>query len=117
MERRIILSLVDADERTVEDKARQVGADILQQYRHLATRLRQQAWQEFAGIGSSLDPTERASRRCASRLYTTAAAEIDGIVADLRGDLDPPGIGASRPPVVLIAYDMGEEELRIGGPA
>lgn len=117
MAQRIILSLVDTDERIVEDKARQVGADILQQYRHLATRLRQQAWQEFAGIGSALESTERASRRCASRLYTTAASELDGIIADLRGDQDPPGTGASRPPALLIAYDVGEEELRIGGPA
>ena len=115
MAQSIILSLVDTDQRAVEEKAREVGADILQQYRHLATRLRQQAWHEFAGIGSASDPTERASRRCAFQLYTTAASELDEIIADLRGDPDHPGSGGPPPATLRIAYDVRADALRTGG--
>lgn len=114
MAQHIILSLVDTDEKAVEETARQVGADILQQYRHLATRLRQQAWQEFAKIGSSLDPTERASGRCAYQLYTTAASELDAIIVDLRGGLDHAGNEGSPPSALLVAYKV-HEEVRTGG--
>lgn len=115
MAQRLILSLRDTDEKAVEETARQVGADILQQYRHLATRLRQQAWQEFARIGSSFDPTERASGSCAYQLYTTAASEFDAIIVDLRGGLDHAGNNGSPPGALLIAYDLHEEELQTGG--
>lgn len=114
MAQSIILSLVDTDQRAVEEKGRAVGADILQQYRHLATRLRQQAWHEFAGIGSTSDPTERASLRCGFQLYTTAASELDEIIADLRGDPDHPGNAGPSPATLQIAYDVRTEELRTG---
>lgn len=116
MAQSIILSIVDTDQRAVEAKAREVGADILQQYRHLATRLRQQAWLEFAEIGAARDATERASRRCAFQLYTTAASEIDEVMADLHANPDHAGRRAAPLPPLRIAYDVREEELRGGRP-
>lgn len=114
MARNIILSLVDADEEAIEKKAGQVGADILRRYRDLATYLRQQASHEFSEIGCSPDLTERAARYWAYQLYTTAATELDELVADLHGDPDQGGNEAAPHPAHLIAYDVREDELLTG---
>lgn len=114
MARNIILSLVDTDEKAIEAKARQVGADILRRYRQLATCLRQQAAHEFAEIGCSPDPSERASRHCAHQLYTTAATELDELIADLHGDPDQAGNKDAPLPAHLIAYDVREDERLTG---
>lgn len=74
----------------VEARAAQVGADILAQYRQLATNLRLKGWAEVAAMGDSPDPGECASRMCAFQLYGTAASELDDIIADLLDSLDRP---------------------------
>lgn len=74
----------------VEARAAQVGADILAQYRQLATSLRLKGWAEVAAMGDSPDPGECASRMCAFQLYGTAASELDDVITDLLDSLDRP---------------------------
>lgn len=86
----------------VEAKAAQVGADILAQYRQLALNLQQRGRDEETAMGSSLDPDERASHRCAFELYGTAASELDDLIADLLDSLDHPFTKTAQPKTLLI---------------
>jgi hypothetical protein len=87
MNRTVILSVLDVDQEAVEARAAHVGADILARYRQLAMDLRQIGWSQVADLNAVLEPAERAARRCAFQLYSTA--ELDDIVSDLLDDLVP----------------------------
>jgi hypothetical protein len=89
MNRTVILSVLDVDQEAVEARAAHVGADILARYRQLAMDLRQIGWSQVADLNAVLEPAERAARRCAFQLYSTAASELDDIVSDLLDDLVP----------------------------
>jgi hypothetical protein len=102
MVRRDVSSATEVNEEIVQAKAAQVGADILTQYQELARDLRRRGWEEAAAMGTTLDPTERASRQCAFQLYGTAASELDDIIADLLDSLDHPFTGMAKSPTLRV---------------
>jgi|GEM_PF-3005431 len=109
-----LLSSLDVNERAVEARAAQVGADILFEYRILAQRLRRKGWDAVAATDTTPDPTERAARRCAFQLYGTAASELDDIIAELLDGSAPPLTGRPIPLLSLIEggkVDRGGSEL------
>ncbi len=110
----VIFSAADIDEPAIEAKAAQAGADILTQYRQLATNLRQKGWAEVAAMGGTLDKTERASRQCAFQLYGTAASELDDVIADLLYRLDRPFKGTTQPQILHV-LDGGKAEAASRG--
>lgn len=107
------LAITDA----VQAKTGQVGADILAEYRQLASRLRRKGWDEVAALDAAPDAAERACRQCAFQLYGTAASELDGFIAELLDGLDRPFISTARQPSLRVLDGGRAGGGRRDGPA
>ncbi|SDA14775.1 hypothetical protein SAMN02799622_01198 [Methylobacterium sp. UNC378MF] len=111
-----IAHLMGAADAAVEAKAAQVGADILAQYRKLATDLRRRGSDEVVAMEATLDPKQRACHQYAFELYGTAASELDDVIADLLESLECPSTAARGRALIVLDGGRAHDALRNEGP-